>query len=154
MELKNEYRKKDSDAFIDWTRQRHGDKPTLNVELSFARHIVCDGRMVLIDADEVARVARLFKNKINQKCFGNAYRRGRKKELVIHLEHETDTHHHLHGTVEIPDHMTEFQITQFISDFRAKNIWLRNYYCEGVKTLEGSRRYNTKRRGADSVVSF
>ena len=155
----------------EWNTKRFEGKKSLNVVLNFRsylieqdptliRHNKADQGFRPIRQEDVEKTARLFRNKINQFCYGSLYRRSRKKELTITANYQKASvgqklQHHLHLQVELPEHISEENLRSFIQQFAEHTEWIENQipYVEATKNNSATQFYNC-RYGENTLILF
>ena len=143
--------------YAEWEVQRFAGKQSVYVCFHLLPSMRLNERQYeyeAMDRSKAEAVARIFNNKINRFCYGNAYQRHEKRLLVTASVHDLPDWH-LHFLVEVPHHKTIEEIDTFIQDFAKANRWVKpskkGVYCEPTRSLERASKYNA-RFGPDSII--
>lgn len=145
-----------------WNAKRFDGKPSLNIVLNLRSHIINYKTrwQHKIRYEDACKTARLFKNKINQLCFGSSYRHKKKQELILTINYQQPSdnqklQHHLHIQIEIPNTISENCIREFVSEFCRRTAWVLDQqpYIESTKSNTGTQFYNS-RDGEHSSIIF
>jgi hypothetical protein len=145
-----------------WNAERFEGKRSLNIVLNLRSYIINYQTRWKhkIRNEDVCKTARLFKNKINQLCFGSSYRHNKTKELILTIDHQQSIEgeklqHHLHIQVELPNTVSENCLREFVSDFCRRTAWVLDQqpYVEITKSNTGTQFYNS-RDGEHTTIIF
>jgi hypothetical protein len=145
-----------------WNAERFQGKKSLNVVINLRSYVMnyrTQWKQWLREED-VQKTARLFRNKINQLCFGSSYRHKKQKELTLTINYQKPhgnkkLQHHLHIQLEIPDTVSENCLREFIYDFCKRTAWVldQETYIEETKSNTGTQFYNS-RDGEHTLILF
>ena len=137
-----------------WLSNWFDHKRSANIRLDLLSSQTTTDGFLSINDELAEKIARRFRNDLNQFCFGNAARRGH-KELIITIALQKDPHWHFHIQVEIPEHKSFESIKSFVENLSRKpNSWIKqNLYCSETKSDIGTQLYNS-RSGANTVIIF
>ena len=78
-----------------WLSNRFDHKRSANIRLDLLSSQTTTDGFLSINDEQAEKIARRFRNDLNQFCFGNAARRGH-KELIITIALQKDPHWHFH----------------------------------------------------------
>lgn len=107
------------EAYRDWVLS----KPIVNgVNITFTLKQWCSG--IALDEISTQRNFRYFKNILNGKVFGNAYRRyGKELKMLVVLEESIGSRIHLHTIIEKPNHLNVYEFDQLV-----KVCWGKTFF--------------------------
>lgn len=137
----------------DFLANRFVGKQSLYVGIDL-RHIrIIEGQYIYMNKDIAGSVARRFRNKINQKYYGNAAKRFG-KGLAMTFSFHTETHYHLHGVIEIPENGSELKLRSQIEYYCLNDPWIKSMPdISQTKSEKAVQRYNN-RQGFDALLLF
>lgn len=140
-------------AVNDFLAARFEGKQSLYVGIDLRHARIVDGQYVYMDRDVAGSVARRFRNKINQKYYGNAAKRYG-KGLTMTFSFHTETHYHLHCVIEIPSNGSLLKFRSEIEFYCLNDPWI-NSMPNISKTVseKAVQRYNN-RQGFDALILF
>lgn len=144
---------KHHNAINDFLASRFKGKESLCVGVDLRHARIIDGQYVYMNRDIAGSVARRFRNKINQKYFGNASKRFG-KGLAMTFSFHTETHYHLHCVIEVPENVSELKFRSQIECYCLNDPWIHSMPDISHTISEKAvQRYNN-RQGFDALILF
>lgn len=164
------YRRTDAIQFTNYLASRFESKRSLNVVFNLKPFVADDvppasvsavplsqtfrqRTLVAMNESIATEIARHFKNALNQRLYGNRYRRF-SVETPMTIALHTTPHFHLHAHIAADDEFSYLKIRTFCETFALSNRFIdASPYIDATRSDKATEIYNA-RLSPDSVIVF